>query len=235
MSERMKLTIKPLLTITPGSIAGSGGKFAIGFTVVQFQNLTEFDVKYEILNKAGYRFKKPELKDLPMKYDVSADGMAATRFLLGDAPKKGLWSQDVFIVSDPAFGGNQAAALKIAATVKGQGNKGTLKAVKAVGSIAMLSGGLTKLVNDHFAENPVPAGVTDFEGKAREFVRQKQKELKGRFKSFDELDPRTIVNAVLGRTDPQKRTVESLSPVIKHFRDQVTFPASLTDKTSAEK
>ena len=234
MSELMKLTIKPLLTITPGSIAGGGGKFSIGFTVVETQNVDEFDVKYQILNAAGYRFRQPADKDFPMLYEVSADGMAASGFLMGAAPKKGKWSQDVFIVSDPSFGGKQAAALKIVATVRGKG-KGTLKGVNAVGSIAMLSGGLTKLVNDHFAESPVPAGVTDFEGKAREFVRQKQRELKGRFKSFDQLDPRTIVNAVMGRTDPQKRTIESLSPVIKHFRDLVDFPARFTGNTSAEK
>ena len=234
MSEMMKLTIKPLLTIAPGSIAGSGGTFAIGFTVVETQNLDEFDVRYQILNAAGYRFQAPEDKDFPMLYEVSADGMVATGFLMGAAPKTGKWSQDVLIVSDPSFSGQQAAALKIVATVKGKG-KGTLKAVYAVGSIAMLSGGLTKLVNDYFAENPVPAGITDFEGKAREFVRQKQTELKGKFKSFDSLDPRTIVNAVMGRTDPQKRTIESLSPVIKHFRNQVKFPAKFTDKTSAEK
>ena len=53
--------------------------------------------------------------------------------------------------------------------------------------------------------------------------------------SFDQLDPRTIVNAVVGRTDPRSSTIESLSPVIKHFRDLVDFPARFTGNTSAEK
>lgn len=236
MSEMMKLTIKPLMEIEPGSIAGSGGRFSLGFRVVETSNLTGFDVRFKILNKAGYRFKKPETKDMaqdpPMFYEVSPAGLVASGFLLGPTPKKGLWSQDVYIVSDPAFSGKQAAALKIVATVTGQG-KGTLEDVYAVGSIAMLSGGLTKLVNDYFEKNPVPAGITDFEGRAREFVRRKKAELKGRFKAFDDLDPRTIVNAVLGRTDPQKRTISSLSGVIKHFRDQVEFDSEFS-KNSAQ-
>lgn len=231
MSEMMKLTIKPLLTIKPGSIAGKGGTFALGFTVVEHQNLEEFDVRYQILNVAGYRFKTPTDDDFPILYEVSGDGMAATGFLMGANPKKGLWTQDVLIESVDGFSGKPAAALKIAATVKGKG-KGTLAAVYAVGSIAALSGGLTKLVEDYFNAHEVPAGVTDFEGRAREFVRRKQAELKGKFKSFDDLDPRTIVNAVLGRTDPREQTVESLSPVIKHFRDLVSFPAKFSKNTA---
>ena len=232
MSEMMKLTIKPLLTIKPGSIAGQGGTFSIGFSVVEHQNLTNFNVKYQILNAAGYRFKAPAAADFPIFYQVSADGMAATGFM-GAKPKQGPWKQDVLIEQDASFDGKKAAALKIAATVNGQG-KGTLAAVFAVGSIAMLSGGLTKLVEEHFETHEVPPGVTDFEGRARAFVRAKQAELKGRFKDFDDLDPRTIVNAILDKTNPRSSTIESLSPVIKHFRNLVKFPAKF-GKNSAER
>ena len=102
----------------------------------------------------------------------------------------------------------------------------------AIGSIAILSGGLRKLMKDHFG-GELPGDAEAFEAKAREFVRTQQEKLKNKYKGFASLDPRTVVKAVLGETNSADTTIKKLAPVINHFKkgalDQI--PAKFKNKT----
>ena len=222
----------PVLKINPGSIPGKGGTVEISFRATT-TNLDTLEVEYRILPDSDYVFGEPanpfaDVSDsrtsVFMDFEVESAAKKTSGYSSGALP----------IVQQGQ--GHDEAALKVVAAVTGQRGTAKLKTPRyAIGSIAILSGGLRKVMQDHFG-GQLPAGAEAFKAKAREFVRIQQEKLKNKYKGFASLDPRTIVNAVLGETDSTSSTIKKLGPVIDHFKkgalDQI--PAKFKGKTGNE-
>ena len=232
-NDMMQCSIEdPVLKIKPGSVPGKGGTVEISFRATT-TNLDTLEVEYQILPTSDYVFGEPAnpfalVSDsgtsVFMDYEVESAATATRGYSSGALP----------IVRQG--GDHDEAALKVVAKVTGQLSTAKLKKPRyAIGSIAILSGGLRKLMLDHFG-GQLPTDSEAFEAKAREFVRTQQEQLKNKYKGFASLDPRTVVNAVLGETGSTSATIKKLGPVIEHFKKSALeqVPAKFKGKTGNE-
>lgn len=220
-SEFMSCTVAPELEMKPGSIAGPGGGVAVTVVDVRTKRCNQLRVEVEILGSA-YVFDKDKKqkgwtwpkyvvagpKVLYMFFDVSPESPA-------QVVKRDYETRPLPIVRQGADASD--AALKIGARIAGWGDEGKLNPVTAIGSVAILSGGLRKRMEaEGFAANfpNTAAGKEKLGVQALAFINKVMPGLQAEFPDLEWPTKGTIKNAILGDTASLQDTVDSLGPVI---------------------
>lgn len=229
----MRCSVEPMLKITPGSIPGEGGTVKISFTATT-TNLDALRVEYKILGPSAYVFEAHDMAAYTVQ-DKPTSAVIIRRVKSKATATKTYSSGDVKIKRQGANAGE--ASLKIVATVRGDLETSKLRMVRTIGSIAILSGGLRKLMKEHFGASFAAGGGAEFKKQAMQFVRAKQKELGSRFSGFASLTPETVFNAIKGETQHRADTIKKLDPVVKELAKGATdeIPKNQREPTTAEK
>lgn len=213
----MTIDIRPDLVIEPGSIPGPGGKVTIKFHAAT-NEINQIQAHYEILESSDYKWGPPPEEFGELR--VVSNSVAKRTWPL--LPQDG-WYREEFAI-EPTFNSKGSeAALKIAVTVVATKGKWQLDPVHAIGSVAVLTGTLRKLMG----ESEVPKGDAAraaFRARALSFVRQQIKALDAnpefKKKNFKWPVDETIVNALLGVTASRQSTIDALKPAIDFYKEK---------------